>query len=112
MRLYPYEPRWNAGAPWSIADESRCTCRSSPSLRVKAKSPRCDASRSTAHRARQVIRFRRGARGSCRRLGADRFITFKRALRPYVEYVQSGANGFVSSTLDISDGFELSIYTG
>ena len=33
-------------------------------------------------------------------------------LRPYVAYVQSETNGFVSSTLDISDGFELSVFTG
>jgi predicted O-methyltransferase YrrM len=43
---------------------------------------------------------------------ADNIFTFKKALRPYVEYVQSAANGFVSSTLDISDGFELSVFTG
>ena len=43
---------------------------------------------------------------------ADNIYTFKRALRPYVEYVQNPANGFVSSTLEISDGFELSIFTG
>jgi predicted O-methyltransferase YrrM len=43
---------------------------------------------------------------------ADNIFTFKRSLRPYVEYVQCGANGFVSSTLDISDGFELSVFTG
>jgi len=43
---------------------------------------------------------------------ADNIFTFKRALRPYVEYVQSGQNGFVSSTLDISDGFELSVFMG
>jgi predicted O-methyltransferase YrrM len=43
---------------------------------------------------------------------ADNIFTFKRALRPYVEYVQSGANGFVSSTLEISDGFELSVFIG
>jgi predicted O-methyltransferase YrrM len=43
---------------------------------------------------------------------ADNIFTFKRALRPYVEYVQSGENGFVSSTLDISDGFELSVFMG
>jgi predicted O-methyltransferase YrrM len=43
---------------------------------------------------------------------ADNIYTFKKALRPYVEYVQSEANGFVSTTLDISDGFELSVYTG
>jgi len=43
---------------------------------------------------------------------ADNIFTFKKALRPYVEYMQSGKNGFVSSTLEISDGFELSVYTG
>ncbi|MFO0612786.1 MAG: class I SAM-dependent methyltransferase [Polyangiaceae bacterium] len=43
---------------------------------------------------------------------ADNIYTFKKALRPYVEYMQSGANGFVSATLEISDGFELSVYTG
>jgi predicted O-methyltransferase YrrM len=43
---------------------------------------------------------------------ADNIFTFKKSLRPYVEYVQSGDNGFVSSTLDISDGFELSVFTG
>jgi predicted O-methyltransferase YrrM len=43
---------------------------------------------------------------------ADNIFRFKRALRPYVEYVQSGSNGFVSSTLEIADGFELSVFTG
>jgi predicted O-methyltransferase YrrM len=43
---------------------------------------------------------------------ADNIYTFKRALRPYVEYVQSGASGFVSSTLQIADGFELSVFVG
>jgi predicted O-methyltransferase YrrM len=43
---------------------------------------------------------------------ADNIFTFKKALRPYVEYVQSEQNGFVSSTLDISDGFELSVFMG
>lgn len=42
---------------------------------------------------------------------ADNIFTFKKALRPYVEYMQ-GNNGFVSGTLDISDGFELSVFTG
>jgi predicted O-methyltransferase YrrM len=42
---------------------------------------------------------------------ADNIFTFKKALRPYVEYMQ-GDNGFVSGTLDISDGFELSVFTG
>ena len=43
---------------------------------------------------------------------ADNIFTFKKALRPYVEYVQSGANGFESTTLRISDGFEFSVYVG
>ena len=42
---------------------------------------------------------------------ADNILTFKKALRPYVEYVQSGRNGFQSTTLKIGDGFEYSIYT-
>jgi predicted O-methyltransferase YrrM len=41
---------------------------------------------------------------------ADNIYTFKKALRPYVEYMQNTDNGFVSSTLDISDGFELSVF--
>ncbi|HKO92446.1 MAG TPA: class I SAM-dependent methyltransferase [Polyangiaceae bacterium] len=43
---------------------------------------------------------------------ADNIFRFKRALRTYVEYVQSGTNGFVSATLEIADGFELSVFTG
>jgi predicted O-methyltransferase YrrM len=43
---------------------------------------------------------------------ADNIFTFRKALRPYVEYMQSGENGFVSTTLHISDGFEYSVYTG
>jgi predicted O-methyltransferase YrrM len=43
---------------------------------------------------------------------ADNIFMFKKALRPYVDYVQSGTNGFVSSTLEIADGFELSVFTG
>jgi len=43
---------------------------------------------------------------------ADNIFTFRRSLRPYVEYVQSGTNGFVSSTLEIADGFEMSVFTG
>jgi predicted O-methyltransferase YrrM len=43
---------------------------------------------------------------------ADNIFTFKKGLRPYVEYVQSGANGFESTTLRISDGFEFSVYVG
>ena len=43
---------------------------------------------------------------------ADNIFTFRKALRPYVEYVQSGANGFESATLSISDGVEYSLYRG
>jgi predicted O-methyltransferase YrrM len=43
---------------------------------------------------------------------ADNIYTFRKALRPYVEYVQSGRNGFESVTLSISDGFEYSYYVG
>lgn len=41
---------------------------------------------------------------------ADNIFTFRKSLRPFVEYVQSGRNGFVSTTLHVSDGFELSVY--
>jgi predicted O-methyltransferase YrrM len=41
---------------------------------------------------------------------ADNIFTFQKALRPYVEHVQSGENGFESTTLHISDGFEYSVY--
>ena len=37
---------------------------------------------------------------------ADNIFTFKKDLEPYVDYVQSGRNGFESSTLEISDGFD------
>ena len=40
---------------------------------------------------------------------ADNIFTFKKDLEPYVAYVQSGRNGFESSTLEISDGFEYSV---
>jgi predicted O-methyltransferase YrrM len=43
---------------------------------------------------------------------ADNIFTFKRDLKPYVDYVQSGENGFESTTLHISDGFEYSVYIG
>lgn len=43
---------------------------------------------------------------------ADNIFTFRESLRPYVESMQSGKNGFVSTTLHISDGFEYSVYTG
>jgi len=40
---------------------------------------------------------------------ADNIFTFKKDLQPYVDYVQSGRNGFESTTLQISDGFEYSV---
>ena len=42
----------------------------------------------------------------------DNIFTFRKDLRPYVEYMQSGKNGFVSTTLHLSDGFEYSVYLG
>jgi predicted O-methyltransferase YrrM len=43
---------------------------------------------------------------------ADNIRTFRRALAPYVEYVQSGRHGFRSTTLPLGDGFEYSLYEG
>lgn len=43
---------------------------------------------------------------------ADNIHTFKKTLRPYVEYMQSGDNGFESTTLPIGDGLEYSVYVG
>jgi predicted O-methyltransferase YrrM len=40
----------------------------------------------------------------------DNIFTFRKSLRPYVEYMQSGDNGFESTTLRISDGFEYSVF--
>lgn len=41
---------------------------------------------------------------------ADNIFTFRKSLRPYVEYMQSGENGFESTTLHVGDGFEYSVY--
>jgi predicted O-methyltransferase YrrM len=43
---------------------------------------------------------------------ADNIFTFRKSLRPYVEYMQSGRHGFVSTTLHLADGFEYSVYVG
>jgi predicted O-methyltransferase YrrM len=43
---------------------------------------------------------------------ADNIHTFRKDLRPYVEYVQSPAGRFDSTTLSISDGVEYSVYRG
>jgi predicted O-methyltransferase YrrM len=42
---------------------------------------------------------------------SDNVWTFKRALAPFVAHVQSGANGFLSTTVPYSSGFELSVAT-
>jgi predicted O-methyltransferase YrrM len=42
---------------------------------------------------------------------ADNVRTFKRALAPFLDYVQSGKNGFESVTLPFPSGFEYSIRT-
>ena len=43
---------------------------------------------------------------------ADNIFTFRKSLRPYVEHMQSGANGFVSTTLSLGEGFEYSVLVG
>jgi predicted O-methyltransferase YrrM len=43
---------------------------------------------------------------------ADNIFTFRKALRPYVERMQSGRHSFASTTLRISDGFEYSVFLG
>lgn len=43
---------------------------------------------------------------------ADNIYTFKKSLRPFTDYLQSGKNGFQSTTLSISDGFEYAVYEG
>lgn len=43
---------------------------------------------------------------------ADNIFTFKKALAPYVNYVQSGENGFESVTVPIGEGLEYSIRIG
>lgn len=43
---------------------------------------------------------------------ADNIFTFKKGLRPFVEYMQSRRSGFQSTTLSIADGFEYAYYEG
>ena len=43
---------------------------------------------------------------------ADNIYTFKKGLKPYVDFVQAPENGFVSMTLPLADGFEYSVFTG
>jgi predicted O-methyltransferase YrrM len=41
---------------------------------------------------------------------SDNIHSFKREVAPFLEYVRSGANRFASSTVNISDGIELSVF--
>ncbi|GAB4495423.1 MAG: class I SAM-dependent methyltransferase [Anaerolineales bacterium] len=41
---------------------------------------------------------------------ADNIFTFRKSLQPYVDYVQNPQNGFVSMTLPIGDGCQLSCF--
>jgi predicted O-methyltransferase YrrM len=43
---------------------------------------------------------------------ADNIKTFRRALAPYLDYVQNGRNQFASVTLPLADGFEYSVRLG
>ena len=43
---------------------------------------------------------------------ADNIFTFKKGLKPYVDYMQSGRNGFESTTLRLAEGMEYSVYVG
>ena len=43
---------------------------------------------------------------------ADDIFRFRKAMAPYVELMQSGRNGFRSTSLRIGGGFEYSVYTG
>ncbi len=41
---------------------------------------------------------------------SDNIRSFRRDVTPFLEYVRLGSNGFVSSTINISDGIELSVF--
>jgi predicted O-methyltransferase YrrM len=41
---------------------------------------------------------------------SDNIFTFSKEVAPFLEYMRSGKNGFVSSGLKISDGVELSVF--
>jgi predicted O-methyltransferase YrrM len=43
---------------------------------------------------------------------SDNVHSFKKEVAPFIEYVQSGRNEFASSTINISDGIELSVFQG
>jgi predicted O-methyltransferase YrrM len=41
---------------------------------------------------------------------SDNIDSFKKEVAPFVEYVQSGINGFASCTINVSDGIEFSVF--
>lgn len=43
---------------------------------------------------------------------SDNIFTFRKALRPFVDYVQSGDNGFASTTIPMAAGLEYSVHVG
>jgi predicted O-methyltransferase YrrM len=43
---------------------------------------------------------------------SDNIDSFRKEVAPFLEYVQSANNGFASSTLNLSDGMELSVFQG
>ena len=43
---------------------------------------------------------------------ADNILTFRKGLRSYVDYMQSGESRFISTTIPLGEGFEYSVYVG
>lgn len=41
---------------------------------------------------------------------SDNIDSFRKEVRPFLEYVQARKNGYASSTLGLADGMELSVY--
>jgi predicted O-methyltransferase YrrM len=41
---------------------------------------------------------------------SDNVLSFRREIAPFLEYVRPGNNGSVSSTINISEGVELSVF--
>jgi predicted O-methyltransferase YrrM len=41
---------------------------------------------------------------------SDNIDSFRKEIAPFLQYVQSGTNGYTSATMGLSDGMELSIY--
>lgn len=43
---------------------------------------------------------------------SDNIDSFRKEVKPFLDYVQTPKNGYASSTLGLSDGMEISVYTG